>query len=76
MALSAEGRVAVVTGAAGGIGEGLARRLAAEGARVVVADLDGERAHAVALFQSLRHLLHPQFQSFRLLLLLLRFLCR
>ena len=48
MTLSAEGRVAVVTGAAGGIGEGLARKLAAEGARVVVCDLDGERAHAVA----------------------------
>lgn len=48
MTLSAEGRVAVVTGAAGGIGEGLARKLAAKGAVVVVCDLDGERAHAVA----------------------------
>lgn len=48
MTLSAQGRVAVVTGAAGGIGEGLARKLAAEGARVVVSDLDTERAHAVA----------------------------
>ncbi|MQY03093.1 SDR family oxidoreductase [Actinomadura macrotermitis] len=42
-----EGRVAVVTGAAGGIGEAYARALAAEGAAVVVADVD-ERGRAVA----------------------------
>jgi NAD(P)-dependent dehydrogenase (short-subunit alcohol dehydrogenase family) len=35
------GRVAVVTGAAGGIGLGIARALATEGARVVLADVDG-----------------------------------
>jgi NAD(P)-dependent dehydrogenase (short-subunit alcohol dehydrogenase family) len=35
-----EGKVAIVTGAAGGIGEAYARALAAEGAYVVVADLD------------------------------------
>ncbi|WP_433474065.1 3-oxoacyl-ACP reductase [Spirillospora sp. CA-142024] len=35
-----EGRVAVVTGGAGGIGLATARRFAQEGARVVVADLD------------------------------------
>src|SRR5210317_594526 len=36
------GRVAVVTGAAKGIGQGIARRLAAEGMRVVVGDKDVE----------------------------------
>jgi len=43
-----DGRVAIVTGAAQGIGEGIVRRLAAEGAKVVVADLNGAKAEAVA----------------------------
>ncbi|MFE9683364.1 SDR family oxidoreductase [Streptomyces sp. NPDC006285] len=38
----------VVTGAGGGIGAALARRFAAAGARVVVNDLDGAKAGAVA----------------------------
>ena len=38
----------VVTGGGGGIGAALARRFSADGARVVVADLDGERAAEVA----------------------------
>jgi len=42
------GKVAVVTGAAQGIGETYARRLAAEGAAVVVADIAVERGKAVA----------------------------
>jgi NAD(P)-dependent dehydrogenase (short-subunit alcohol dehydrogenase family) len=42
------GRVAVVTGAASGIGRALAERFAAEGSAVVVADLDGAEAEVVA----------------------------
>jgi rhamnulose-1-phosphate aldolase/alcohol dehydrogenase len=42
------GRIALVTGAAGGIGKATATRLAAEGACVVIADLDREKAAAAA----------------------------
>lgn len=42
-----EGKVAIVTGAAGGIGRATAARFVAEGARVVITDLDGD-ALAVA----------------------------
>lgn len=43
-----EGRVAVITGAGSGIGEGLARACAAEGMQVVVADIELEQAQRVA----------------------------
>ena len=42
-----DGKVGIVTGAAGGIGEAYARALAAEGAAVVVADIDEDRATKV-----------------------------
>ncbi|HXF55755.1 MAG TPA: SDR family NAD(P)-dependent oxidoreductase [Hyphomicrobiaceae bacterium] len=43
-----EGRIALVTGAAAGIGLAVARRFAAEGAHVFLADLDGDAAAAAA----------------------------
>lgn len=48
MSLSLKGRVAIVTGGAGGIGSATCRLLTERGAKVVVADLDGERAAALA----------------------------
>ena len=42
------GKIAIVTGAAGGFGEGIARRFAHEGAKVAVVDLRGEQADKVA----------------------------
>ena len=42
------GKIAVVTGAAQGFGEGIARSLAAEGAAVVVADMNAEGAARTA----------------------------
>jgi 3-oxoacyl-[acyl-carrier protein] reductase len=41
-------KVAVITGAASGFGEGMAKRFAEEGARVVVADLNSKGAERVA----------------------------
>lgn len=43
-----EGRTVLVTGGGGGIGEAVVRRLAAEGASVLVLDADGDRAAQVA----------------------------
>ena len=40
--------VVMITGGAQGIGEGVARRLASEGAAIAIADLNGDKAKAVA----------------------------
>lgn len=46
--MQVDGQVAAVFGGASGLGEATARRLAAGGAKVLVADLDAERAASVA----------------------------
>ena len=43
-----QNKISIVTGAASGFGEGIARLYAAEGAKVVVADINGAGAQAVA----------------------------
>jgi 3-oxoacyl-[acyl-carrier protein] reductase len=44
-----QGKSAIVTGAGSGFGAGIARRFAAEGARVMVADINAEAARQVAV---------------------------
>jgi NAD(P)-dependent dehydrogenase (short-subunit alcohol dehydrogenase family) len=46
--MKVSGKVAVVTGAGHGLGAAVARRFAAEGAMVVVSDIDGESVNSVA----------------------------
>lgn len=43
-----ENKVAIITGAGSGFGEGIAKRFVAEGAKVVVADIDSKAAERVA----------------------------
>ena len=42
------GKVAIVTGAGGGIGEAYAKALAAQGARVAIAEIDKDKGERVA----------------------------
>lgn len=53
--MDVSGRVAVVTGAAGGIGSAIAQRLLAAGARVVLTDLDAARLDDVTARLRTRH---------------------
>ncbi|MDI7864423.1 SDR family oxidoreductase [Rhizobiaceae bacterium n13] len=48
MEIGFEGKVAIVTGAGSGIGAAIAKKLASEGAEVVIADLDTAAAQGVA----------------------------
>ena len=41
-----DNKIAIVTGGGGGIGSAIVRRLAAKGARLAIADVDGEAAQA------------------------------
>ena len=43
-----DGKVAIVTGSGGGIGEEYAKRLSAEGAKVVIAEIDEQKGQAAA----------------------------
>jgi NAD(P)-dependent dehydrogenase (short-subunit alcohol dehydrogenase family) len=57
--MSLAGKVALVTGAAGGIGSATARRLAERGVRLVLMDTDGERLAAVAKELPTEAVCHP-----------------
>jgi NAD(P)-dependent dehydrogenase (short-subunit alcohol dehydrogenase family) len=46
--MSFEGKIGLVTGAGSGLGEASAKQLAARGAKIVVADMNGESAERVA----------------------------
>jgi len=48
MTMQLQNKIAIVTGGAQGIGEGIAREYVAEGARVIIADIQDEKGEALA----------------------------
>ena len=54
-----DGRVVLITGGASGIGAATARRFAAEGARVMVADLNADEGGALAQTLGAGAVFHP-----------------
>ena len=52
--MSLENKVAIVTGAAGGIGFAIARRFLNDGAKVIIADVDDTRGEAAEIMDAAR----------------------
>ncbi len=55
MAGRLNGKTALITGAAGGLGEAMAHRMAGEGAKLALTDIDGARAEALAAAVNANH---------------------
>jgi len=55
MAGRLNGKTALITGAAGGLGEAMAHRMAGEGAKLALTDIDGGRAEALAAAVNAAH---------------------
>ena len=58
-----QGKVFIVTGGASGLGEGTARMLAAQGGKVVIADMQAEKCEAVAKEMPGLHAGEPGFDA-------------
>ena len=55
MAGRLNGKTVLITGAAGGLGEAMAHRMAGEGAKLALTDIDGARAEALAAAVNANH---------------------